>query len=102
MAKTSKTDAKYKTCGGDCDNCDGGCLEQTGDAINHPSHYTQGGIECIDAIKAAVGDGFEAYCAGNVLKYVFRYRHKGGVEDLQKARWYLDRLIAEVEGGDCE
>ena len=69
------------------------------DNVNHPKHYTQGGVECIDAIKSAVGEGFEAYCAGNVLKYVFRYRHKGGVEDLKKARWYMDRLIAEVEGG---
>ena len=73
--------------------------EENEDVVNHPAHYTQGGVECIDAIKAAVGDGFEAYCAGNVLKYVFRYRYKGGVEDLKKARWYLDRLIAEVEGG---
>ena len=72
------------------------------DSVNHPAHYTQGGVECIDAIKAAVGDGFEAYCAGNVLKYVFRYRYKGGGEDLKKARWYLDRLIGLVEGGGGE
>lgn len=69
------------------------------DAVNHPAHYTQGGVECIDAIQAATGEGFEGYLAGNIIKYVFRYRYKGGVEDLKKARWYLDRLIAEVEGG---
>lgn len=69
------------------------------DNINHPAHYTQGGVECIDAIEAATGDGFAGYCAGNVIKYLFRYRHKGGAEDLKKARWYLDRLIIEEGGG---
>lgn len=75
-------------------------VEEPPDNVNHPAHYTQGGVECIDAIKAAVGDGFAGYCAGNVIKYVWRYRVKGGVEDLKKARWYLERLIGLVEGGD--
>jgi hypothetical protein len=65
------------------------------DAIN-PSHYKQGGIECIEAIKAATGDGFVGYVWGNVIKYLWRWPNKGGVEDLKKARWYLDRLIKEV------
>lgn len=65
----------------------------TGDPVEHPSHYTQGGIECIDAIRSALGDGFADYCRGNVLKYVWRYRDKNGIEDLRKARWYLDALI---------
>jgi hypothetical protein len=65
------------------------------DPIN-PSHYKQGGIECIDAIKAATGDGFVGYVWGNVLKYLWRWPKKGGVDDLKKARWYLDRLIKEV------
>ena len=65
------------------------------DPIN-PSHYKQGGIECIDAIKAATGDGFIGYVWGNVLKYLWRWPKKGGVDDLKKARWYLDRLIQEV------
>lgn len=65
------------------------------DAIN-PSHYKQGGIECIEAIKAATGDGFIGYVWGNVLKYLWRWPKKGGVDDLKKARWYLDRLIQEV------
>lgn len=69
------------------------------ETVNHPAHYTQGGVECIDAIAAAVEDtrGIEAVYAGNVIKYVWRYRHKNGVEDLKKCRWYLDRLISEVE-----
>jgi hypothetical protein len=65
------------------------------DPIN-PSHYRQGGIDCIEAIKAALGDGFIGYVWGNVLKYLWRWPKKGGVEDLKKARWYLDRLISEV------
>jgi hypothetical protein len=60
------------------------------DAVNHPPHYTQGGIECIDAIKAALTpEEWRGYCKGNALKYVWRERHKGGDESLQKAAWYL-------------
>jgi hypothetical protein len=65
------------------------------DPVN-PSHYKQGGIECIEAIKAATGDGFIGYVWGNVLKYLWRWPKKGGVDDLKKARWYLDRLIREA------
>ncbi len=65
------------------------------DPIN-PSHYKQGGIECVEAIKAALGEGFPDYLRGNVMKYLWRYDKKNGVEDLKKARWYLDRLINEV------
>ena len=70
--------------------------------VNHPSHYTQGGIECIDAIKAAtVGKtGIEAVCVANVIKYLWRYEEKNGLEDVKKARWYLERLINELSEGD--
>jgi hypothetical protein len=69
-----------------------------GDNVNHPSHYTQGAIECIDAIKEATKGllGIEAVCTANIIKYVWRWKFKNGVEDLRKARWYLDRLIEEV------
>lgn len=69
------------------------------DNVNHPKHYTQGGIECIDAIKAAtVGkSGIEAVCVANVVKYLWRYEEKNGVEDVKKARWYLERLIEEMD-----
>jgi hypothetical protein len=70
------------------------CL--TPDNVNHPAHYNQGGIECIEAIKAATGSGFVKYCTGNVIKYLWRYDLKGGVEDLKKAAWYLDRAIKEM------
>jgi hypothetical protein len=69
----------------------------TTDNVNHPPHYNQGGIECIEAIKAALGDGFADYLRGNVMKYLWRCDHKGGVEDLKKAAWYLDRAIKEME-----
>lgn len=69
------------------------------DNVNHPSHYTQGGIECIDAIKAAtVGlTGIEAVCTGNAVKYMWRWKFKNGAEDIRKAMWYLEKLLEEVE-----
>ena len=74
-------------------------VEPTNDAVQHPSHYTQGGIECIDAIKASMtADGFCDYCKGNISKYIWRWRDKGGVEDLRKASVYLDWLINAAEG----
>ena len=74
------------------------------DVVNHPPHYTQGGIECIDAIKAAtVGKtGIEAVCVANVVKYLWRYEEKNGLEDVKKARWYLKRLISELSEGESE
>ena len=64
------------------------------DPVNAPQHYRQGAVECIDAIKSALGDeGFIDYCIGNCMKYTFRWRHKNGIEDLQKAAWYLNEAI---------
>tara|TARA_R100000697_G_scaffold62326_1_gene75241 strand:+ start:210 stop:521 length:312 start_codon:yes stop_codon:yes gene_type:complete len=68
------------------------------DMVNHPPHYNKAGIECIDAIAAATGDGYEHYLQGNIMKYLWRYRYKNGTEDLKKAQWYLGKLIEEVEG----
>ena len=59
------------------------------DNVYQPPHYTAGGIETIDYIAAKLGDDFRAYCIGNVLKYVSRYKHKNGTEDLLKASVYL-------------
>ena len=66
------------------------------DIVNNPPHYNQAGIECIDAIRAATGDGFQYYLQGNIMKYLCRYRYKNGLEDLKKARWYLDSLIEDL------
>ena len=61
--------------------------------VDHPPHYNQSGVECIDAIMAATDEGFEYYLQGNIIKYLWRYRYKNGVEDLKKAQWYLNKLI---------
>ena len=68
--------------------------------ISRPPHYTASKIECIDAIEAATQDmnGIEAVCVGNIVKYVWRHKRKNGVEDLKKAKWYLERLIRTYEG----
>ena len=66
------------------------------DPVNHPSHYTAGGIECIDAIAAALtsqSDPMSAWLTGQCLKYLWRWPLKNGLEDLKKTRFYLDRLI---------
>ncbi len=64
------------------------------DVVNHPSHYTDGEIECIDAIKAQLTEEeYRGYLKGNIAKYVWRERHKGGTESLKKASWYLKRLV---------
>lgn len=69
------------------------------DMVNHPPHYTQGGIECIEAIRASLGlEGFVSYCHGNIQKYLWRSEHKGKrIEDMKKAAWYLNRAIEEME-----
>ena len=68
------------------------------DPVNRPEHYRQGDIECIDAIEAALTpEEFRGYCKGNVLKYTWREKHKGKVVSLQKAQWYLQRVIATEE-----
>ena len=69
------------------------------DPVNHPSHYTHGDIECIDAIEASMT--FEAFCGylkGNAQKYLWRYENKGTlIQDLQKAQWYISKLIDVIE-----
>jgi len=63
------------------------------DNVKHPNHYCKGGLECIDAIKAVVStitDPFEAYCTGNIIKYIWRWNDKNGIEDLRKAMQYIE------------
>lgn len=69
------------------------------DNVNHPQHYISDGIEVIDVIKAFTKDctPFEAYCSGNVIKYICRWKHKNGIEDLKKARAYLDMMIDDAD-----
>ena len=64
------------------------------DNVNHPSHYTGSSIECIDSIKAQLTpEEFRGFLKGNVLKYLWRERSKGGYESLLKSQWYLNRLL---------
>ena len=71
----------------------------TYDAIN-PNHYKGSGIECIEYIKERLpADAFLGYLDGNIIKYTHRWKEKNGIEDLRKARWYLDRLIQEQCNG---
>ena len=68
------------------------------DLVNFPPHYRQGGIECIDAIRAALTEEeFRGYCKGNALKYIWRERHKGGNESLLKAGLYIAKLAISDE-----
>jgi hypothetical protein len=65
------------------------------DVVNSPPHYKTGGIEAIEGIEASMGpEAYAGYLKGNIMKYMWRYERKGKpIEDLKKARWYLDRLI---------
>lgn len=78
--------------------------EPSQDVVNSPNHYTQGRVEVIDVIEDAVagGDAFEAVCQANVLKYMLRYRHKNGVEDIKKAVWYANKLIEHLDAKTTE
>lgn len=74
------------------------------DVVNNPVHYTSGGIECIDAIEAALTpEEFRGYCKGTIIAYIWRERLKGGVQDVEKAAWYINRLRrVDCEGRNTE
>ncbi len=74
------------------------------DPVNHPAHYTAGKVEAIEAIEAALGEqGFRAYLRGQVLKYCWRTGLKDDpLQDLRKAAWYLERLIADITKARAE
>lgn len=64
------------------------------DPINSPKHYTQGAVECITCIQSALtAEEFRGYCKGNIIKYAFRERNKGGDQDIKKAAWYAEKLL---------
>lgn len=70
------------------------------DMVNHPPHYiSENGLETIDVIESFTADlqGIEAVCTANVIKYICRWKHKNGVQDLKKAQWYLTHLIDILE-----
>ena len=77
-----------------------GVQQQGADMVNHPPHYNKYGVECSEALRSACGEGFEYYLQGNVMKYLWRYRYKNGIEDLKKANWYLELLMETVDNGN--
>jgi len=70
------------------------------DPVNHPEHYTSGNIECLDAIKAALGDNYKYYVQGNLIKYIWRFPLKNGVQDRRKAQFYLNDLLESYDDTD--
>lgn len=73
------------------------------DNVNHPSHYETGKFECIDVMLETQGrQAVINFCVCNAFKYLYRHGRKNGVEDLKKARWYLDKAIGLIEGTDDE
>lgn len=68
------------------------------DAVNHPDHYKIGDIECIDVMLATQGvDAVINFCICNSFKYIFRHVYKNGLEDIRKAKWYLDKALELVD-----
>ena len=71
------------------------------DNVNHPNHYTYGGLELIDVWEATLSEeALRGLYKGNVMKYLWRYERKNGLEDLKKARFYLERLIERLQKED--
>ena len=65
--------------------------------VYNPPHYKQGKVECIEAIQSALTEEeFRGYCKGNAMKYIWRERHKGGDESINKALWYLNYMVCDV------
>lgn len=73
------------------------------DLVNHPSHYSQGGIECLEAMEAAYGkDATATFCLTNAFKYIWRTEHKNGIQDIDKAIWYLNKYKELKEDASIE
>lgn len=71
------------------------------DVVNHPSHYETGKFECIDVMLETQGkEAVMDFCMCNAFKYLYRHRRKNGVEDIKKAKWYINKYIELAEGGD--
>lgn len=74
------------------------------DMVNHPPHYVKGGMECIDVIEAATQGltGMEAVCTANIIKYIWRWKNKNGKVDVEKCRWYCEKLIEKLAERECQ
>ena len=75
------------------------------DMVNHPSHYDSGKYECIDVMMDTQGaDATMSFCLCNAFKYLWRHKQKNGIEDVKKAKWYLEKYIevAEEDSDDSQ
>ena len=96
---TKETESWFEPVEEEISDCPGGVCpvpwaKKEVDNVNHPSHYTEGGIECIEAIEAQLTpEEYKGYLKGNVAKYIWREKYKGGIESLKKAQWYLNKLV---------
>jgi len=72
------------------------------DNVNHPAHYETGKFECIEVMREVFGDeSVKAFCQCNAFKYLYRMNRKNGIEDMKKAKWYIDKYIElETNNGD--
>lgn len=64
------------------------------DVVNHPAHYETGKFECIEVMREVFGDeALKGFCQCNAFKYLYRMNRKNGIEDMKKAKWYIDKYI---------
>ena len=71
------------------------------DNVNHPSHYETGKFECFDVMREALGDNVvKDFCIANSFKYIYRHKRKNGVEDIKKAKWYIDKYLELEESNN--
>ena len=71
------------------------------DVVNHPSHYESGKFECIEVMEETQGkEAVMHFCICNAFKYLYRHNRKNGIEDVKKAKWYIDKYIELAEGGE--
>jgi hypothetical protein len=72
-----------------------------GDVVNHPSHYESGKFECIEVMEETQGkEAVMDFCICNAFKYLYRHNRKNGIEDIKKAKWYLDKYIELSKEGE--
>ena len=73
-------------------------VKEIEDNVNHPNHYETGKFECIEVMEEAIGtDAVKDFCVCNAFKYIYRHKRKNGKEDLEKARWYINKYLELCE-----
>ena len=97
IIKAAETIDKLSSCGPDEIKNDK--EDNNDDNVEHPQHYTSGGVECIDAMQITQGkEAVKSFCICNAFKYLWRHENKNGTEDIKKAIWYLKKYVELEEG----